>query len=162
MGIDTRTVTGADKLKLRIATLRATLALPALTDEIGRLLLKRHLTRFDAEKDPDGEPWKALKPSYAARKAREVGPRKLLVTTGEMRKSIQIIRGDDTGTIFTNTGAGIRIGIRNPRVIVRARTHNRGYPRGKVPMRKFLGIGKLDIKAVDSLLRRQADKLERI
>jgi len=61
--------------------------------------------------------------------------------------------------MFTNTGAGIRIGITDPDIATYGVVQNRGN--GRVPARRFLGIGRLDVKAVDSKLRRIAAQLER-
>lgn len=160
MSIDTKFVRGADKLKVRLATIRSKLFLPAFTEEIKDLLVGRTQRRFDREVDPNEKPWDKLAPSTIATKRRlGYGDKKILVRTGNLRGSIKAIRGG-LGTIFTNTGAGFRIGIDDPEIVKYARVHNRGG--GKIPMRKFLGIGALDIKSVDSLLRRKAKQLEEL
>lgn len=157
---DTKFVRGAERLGRRIATVRAALSLPLLVRETNELLLRRTLDRFDREVDPDGKPWPALADTTLERRRRAGGyPGKAkLVQTGELRASIQLIRGGE-GTIFTNTGAGGRIGIEGDEELIgKARAHQRGL--NNIPVRRFLGIGRNDITAVDGLLRRKAAQVE--
>ena len=162
MALDNRVVTGADKLKTRISTIRRNLALPAMVNEIGELLLRRVITRFDRGVTADGTSWPPLA-SVTEKNKRYLGfgNKGMLRRTDEMRNSIKIIRGAVAGTTFTNTGAGLRIGIDNPAVITRARAHNRGVPRMKIPARRFLQVGSSDVKAVDALMRRKGEQLIR-
>lgn len=154
----TSRVTGAERLKRRIQTIRQNLDLPAMTEEINALLLVRIRRRFDNEVDPENRPWVPLAPVTIADKIRRgFGDKKKLVRTGKLRDAIQSIRGG-AGAVYTNTGASARIGIDDPSVVARARALNSGT--NKIPARRFLGIGSLDVKAVDSLLRRRAQKLE--
>jgi len=151
---------GVLKLRNRLKALQATLAIPVLTEEIGQLLLRRTLARFDREVDPNEVPWTPLASETLERRKRAGGNsgKKILVQTGALRASIQLLRGANTGTISTNTGAGVRIGVEDPEQTMKAFVHNKGY--GKIPMRKFLGIGKLDIRSVDGLMRRRAAAAE--
>lgn len=156
---DTRVVRGAEKLSKRISTIRSKLALPPLTSEIGDLLLKRTMIRFKQEVSPEGTPWAPLAEATIARRRREgYGPGPKLVRTGALKGAIQIIRGRADGGIFFNTGAGLRIGITDPEIAEYGNVQNRGD--GRIPARRFLGISALDIRAVDSLLRRKAAQLE--
>ena len=75
------------------------------------------------------------------------------------------VGGGVTG-VGSATGAGFRIGIRSTKVddgnrivdpAVYGRIHHQGNKH--VPQRRILGIGALDVKAVDSLLRRELKKL---
>ena len=150
---DTAYVRGAERLARRIQTIRRSLALPVLTNEIGELLLRRTLDRFDREVDPDGDRWVPLKSGTQRVKAR-LGVGGILKRTLRLRNSIRLIRGSVTGLIFTNTGAGIRIGVADPTAAVYGGYHNRGVRPN--PQRRFLGIGELDVKSVDSFLRRRA------
>ena len=158
---DTKYVSGATKLKARIQTITAALALPVLTNEIGQLLLRRTLTRFDEEVDPDRKPWAPLAKTTLERRRRAGGysGKKILVQTGVLRSAIRIIRGDASGAIYTNTGAGVRIGVGDESVTGRAAAHQKGIG---VPRRKFLGVGPLDIRAVDGLMRRAARNVENL
>jgi phage gpG-like protein len=157
MALDTKFVRGADKLQARIATIRQNLQLPILIEEVGQLLLRRTLDRFENEVDPDGKSWVPLKETTLRRKAYAgYGSKKKLQRTGKLKSSIRVIRGG-SGTTFTNTGAGLRIGIENPEVAVYGKIQNTGNNR--IRARRFLGIGALDVKAVDSLLRRKAKEL---
>lgn len=152
---DTRFVNGAQRLSQRIRTIREKFQLPAFTEELGNLLLKRTLERFDREVDPDGNPWAPLADTTIQTKLRlGFGGMGKLKRTTKLRNSIRLIRGDVTGTIFTNTGAGVRIGISDEERVDVGRVHNLGTNR--IPQRRFLGIGALDVKAVDSFLRRRA------
>jgi phage gpG-like protein len=156
---DTPQVTGAAKLAQRIATITERLDLPDLTEEIGRLLLRRTLQRFDREVSPNNVPWVPLADATLARKKRGgYGDRNKLVRTEKMRNAIKIIRGRNQGTTYGMTNVGIRIGIQDPEIAEYARLQNSGDP-GRIPARRFLGVGRLDIKAVDSLLRRKADQM---
>lgn len=162
--MDTKFVQGADKLARRIRTIRERLDLPPMVEEISTLLWKRTLIRFDQEVDPDGQDWPDLAPSTEERKARAgQGGRKKLVQSGMLRASIQVIKGG-AGSTFINTGAGFRIGVdgnakgeRGP-VAVYAGVQNRGDRAHNLPARRFLGIGRLDVKAVDSFLRRKGQQ----
>ena len=123
------------------------------------MLLRRTLERFDREVDPDGTPWKPLAPATVIIKRRlGFGHKGKLKRTEALRRSIRVIRGG-LGTVYTNTGAGFRIGVDDPKVVEYARVQNSGADR--IPARRFLGIGRLDVKAVDSLLRRKAQQIER-
>lgn len=158
---DSHYVRGAERLSRRISTIRRNLNLPALTEAVGALLHKRFLDRFDREVTPDGQPWLPLAESTLRRKrALGYGDAKKLVRTTDMRSAIQIIVGRADGGVFANTGAGLRIGISDPEIAKYAKVHNNGSGGGRTPQRRFLGIGRLDVKAVDSLLRRKAQQME--
>lgn len=160
MALDTRFVRGADKLQTRIATIRQSLQIAAFTEEVGQLLLRRTLERFEREVDPDGRPWAPLKATTLRRKAYAgYGNRKKLQRTGKLKSSIRVIRGG-AGTTFTNTGAGLRIGIQDPEVAIYGKIQNTGN--GRIQARRFLGVSALDVRAVDSLLRRKAREIESI
>lgn len=155
---DTRFVYGAEKLGKRIATIRQKANVPALTAEIGELLTQRTLRRFDRQVDPDEKKWPPMSEAGISSKRRAgFGGKPTLRRTGKLRNAIKMVRGGVAST-FTNTGAGVRIGIDDPKIAEYAAVHNRG--KGRMPLRRFLGIGSLDIKAVDSLLRRKAKELE--
>jgi hypothetical protein len=159
MATDNEYVRGAARLSRRIETIRARYTLPPLVAEIGALLLKRTRERFARELTPDYTPWAALKPATLRRKAAEgFGDEQKLVRRGKLRDSIQVIAGG-VGSTFFNTGAGIRIGIADPEVADYARRLNNGTP-GRMTARRFLGIGALDVRSVDSFLRRKAAQLE--
>lgn len=158
--IDTPYVRGAEKLRQRIATIRKKTGLPKMVDEIGVLLHRRTMDRFDRGVDPDGVPWQPLAISTLARKRQAgAGEQGMLVRSGRLRASIRLIRGG-AGAMYTNTGAGIRIGIQDREVAKYARYQQEGVP-GRIPARRILGIGRLDVKAVDALMRRRAVQLER-
>ncbi len=174
MATDSAFVNGAQRLGQRIATIRARLALPVMTAEIGRLLLDRTMRRFDAQTDPDGNRWRALSPLTLRSRNRQGFPDvPILFRTGTLRNAIQIIRGKvSSGAEYINTGAGLRIGVtrqnanyvqttssRSVNVADVARYMNKGTR--TVPKRRFLGVGRLDVKAVDSLLRRRGAELMR-
>lgn len=160
MANDTSTVGGAARLSRRIATLRSRLSLPPLMAEIGALLHKRTMERFARQISPTYQPWAELKPATLRRKAAlGFGAKQKLERTGALKKAIQVIRGRADGGTYINTGAGFRIGIVDPEIALYARVLNDGN--GRIVGRRFLGIGPLDIKAVDSLLRRRARIVER-
>lgn len=151
---DSQFVNGAARLSRRIATIRTKLNLPDVTAEVGNLMLRRVKDRFNAEVNPDNMRWAPLKEStLRVKRALGYGDQRKLVRTGTMRDAIQIIAGGASSTFF-NTGAGVRIGIQDPEVAKYATIQNNGNKRIKA--RRFLGVGRLDVKAVDSLLRRMA------
>lgn len=165
-----RFVQGNQKLKQRIATIRSNLNLPPMIDELGRLLLRRTIDRFDRQVDPDGNPWKPLAPVTMRRRG-EMGYPELpaLRRSGTLRAAIQVLKGSASGSTYINTGASLRIGVDSragsyervggsPVSVAQvARYMQNGTP--NVPARRFLGIGRLDVKAVDSYLRRRADTI---
>lgn len=156
--MDNKYVRGAAKLKTRIATIRSSIDLPGIESDIGQLLLQRTLRRFDRQVDPNENKWIPLSKSGARSKAYRVGPEApLLVRSGALRKAIALVRGG-LGQLQLNTGAGMRVGIEDQQIAEYARLHNQG--KGGMPLRKFLGIGALDVKAVDALMRRKAQELE--
>jgi phage gpG-like protein len=158
VSLDNRYVRGADKLKRRIETIRQNLDIAGLEESIAVLLIDRTRRRFDREVDPSGVPWKDLEPATLKAKDRlNYGKKKKLVRTGRLRDSIKIVRGG-IGATYTNTGAGIRIGVEDPDVVEYAKAHQQGL--GAMPQRRMFGIGELDVKAVGSLLRRKAKQLE--
>lgn len=155
---DTPFVRGSAKLQQRIRTISRTLGLPALMPEVGDLLYARTMRRFDRQVDPDENAWPPLAESTLRRKKAEGFEGKPpLVRKGDMRNAIRLIVGNATGATYTNTGAGFRIGIAEEDIAEYATIQNRGNQR--IPARRFLGIGRLDVKAVDSLMRRKAIKL---
>lgn len=157
MALDTPFIRGADRLRQRIETIRATLSVPVVVEDVSTLLEARTLRRFNRQVDPDEKPWPKLTEAGAASKRRSgSGGAKLLVRSGALRGSIRRIRGG-SGTLSVNTGASARIGIDDPEIAEYARVHQEGL--GRLPIRRFLGIGRLDVKAVDSYLRRRADAL---
>lgn len=156
---DTPQVKGVDKLKRRIATIRDRLQIGPMVDEIADLLEARTKRRFDREVDPDENPWKDLAPATKRRKEQlGFGSKGKLKRTERLRNSIKRIR-QSAGSVYTNTGAQVRIGINDPAVVPYARAQNDGT--NKIPARRFLGIGNLDVKAVDGFMRRKAKQLER-
>lgn len=158
--MDTKYVSGVAALKRRIATIRETLQLPPMMDAIGDLMVKRTLTRFDAEVDASGRDWAPLSVSTLRKRARAGTGKKKLNETGAMRAAIKLIRGSAAGAVYTNTGAGFRIGISDPAQTLKGAVHNKGTD--TVPQRRFLGVGSLDVKAVASLMHRRAKKLNLI
>ena len=154
----TEFVRGAEKLGRRLRSIQASIGLAPLVDEIGVALLRRTLDRFDNELDPDGRRWAELKESTIRRRnSAGYGGKTILKRNETLRNSIKIIRGG-TGTTFFNTGAGLRIGVAEPDVALYGAIQNKGN--GRIVARRFLGIGALDIKSVDSLMRRKAKQLE--
>lgn len=86
--------------------------------------------------------------------------------TGRLRGAIGVLGGAGGTGFGVVTGAGFRIGVRSQNISDGTRTinpalygkvHHQGNKH--VPQRRFLGIGALDVKAVDSLLRREMNKL---
>src|SRR5471030_1248932 len=147
MTLDTKFLKGADKMAQRIRTIRANTGLPSMVEELGQFILRRTLESFDKEEDPDGRKWAPLSDITIRRRIREhfPGETPILNRMGDLRKSIELIRGSAAGTLFSNTGVGVRIGITDPLLAKIGLFLNNGTNR--IPARRFLGIGALDIKA---------------
>ena len=151
-------VRGDRALLQRIATIQAGVGPLVSRERLGAFLVRRMQDRFDKEQDPDGNRWKARAPSSR-------GSHKILNRTGTLRGAIGVLDGVGGG-FGSATGAGFRIGIRSTKVAdgnrtvdpaVYGRIHHQGNKH--VPQRRILGISALDVKAVDSLLRRELKKL---
>lgn len=155
MATDGRYTAGVARISDRLSRIKTVLSVAVLQEEIGNLLLRRTLTRFDREVDPDERPWTPLQSSTLERRKRQgVKGKKILVQTGALRGSIRRIRGSASGVVAVNTGAGFRIGVDDPEQFAKASAHQRGT--GSVPVRRFLGVGRLDVRSVDSFLRRRS------
>lgn len=155
-----KAVTGDKALLARIATIQAGIGPLVSRERLGAFLLRRMLARFDREEDPDGKKW-------VPRSARTRGSHKLLNRTGVLRGSIGLLGGEGGTGFGVNTGAGFRIGIRSHSVTdasgrtINPALYGKALHQGTktIPQRRILGIGALDVKAVDSLLRREMAKL---
>lgn len=156
-------VEGAQQLGKRIKTIQEGLPRLVSKDELGAFLIRRMQARFSRREDQNGVRWKDRSPASS-------GNHPLLEKTGRLRRNIAVVGGVGGTSLGINTGAGFRIGVKDAKFVestgsssrVRnladiARIHNRGNK--TTPRRQFIGIGRLDIKAVDSLLRRKAARL---
>ncbi len=116
-------------------------------------LKDRILSRFDAEKDPNGQSWKKLEPSALARRKRAgLSSTKILYATGTLRNSIKVISSVNTGLFALNTGLGFRIGVDDKEASVYGRVHQYGLGR---PQRGFMGVSNRDAVAVQAHLARR-------
>lgn len=154
-----RAVTGDQKLLRRIRTIQKGLPPLVSRERLGDFLVRRMQERYGRRVDPDERPWKERSPNTP-------GDHPLLEKKGYLRKSIGVLGGIGGSGMGINTGAGFRIGVRSRQVQEKTRTvdtvtYGRAHQIGNrhVPRRRFIGIGALDVKAVDSLLRREANKL---
>lgn len=152
-------VTGAAKIAARIRTIRASTAAVLTGERLPQLLLKRTKERFLKQVDPEGAKWKALSPATLEDKRKRGKRMAILQREGVLYDSIAIISRNMT-TLAVSTGAGFSIGVINSNngeygadPAVYGRTHQFGN--AKVRQRRFLGVGKSDVKAVDNLLRRE-------
>jgi hypothetical protein len=151
-------VKGAGKLAQRLRTLRSNLGDVVSEQEIAPFLLRRIKRRYEAGIDSDLRPFKPLSPKTIAKKKRKASilarkPESILFETGKLFASLRVV--ERTGSFASPTGAGFSIGI-NPtdaRSQRLARIHQFGLQ--GTPQRKFLGVTRLDVKAVDSLIRRR-------
>lgn len=154
-------VSGVQQLSRRIRTIQEGLPPLVSRERLGAFLVRRMQERFDRRVSPEGVPWVARSPATK-------GNHPLLEKTGSMRKAIGVLGGPGSGMGIA-TGAGFRIGVKSVDYIDESgnpvntaeygRVHQLGL--GRVPKRRFLGINELDVKAVDSLLRREIAKLIR-
>jgi phage gpG-like protein len=127
-----------------------------MTEAISIMLHRRTMERFDKEIEPSGKRWAPLSEYTLGDPRAGAQGRRILNRTGKLRSSIRIIRGG-LGSTFTNTGAGARIGIQDPEMAEIGAALNKGV-QGRIPARKFLGIGPTDIASVDAYLRRRGNE----
>lgn len=106
-----------------------------LLESIGALLADRARTRITQTKtDPDGVPWAPWSAGYA----RTRQPRhSLLRDSDAMLKSIQHMETDDTVAIFADT--------------IYAGVQNSGESERNIPERRFIGLGRADIAAIEDM-----------
>lgn len=148
-------VVGAAEAVRKIAHVRQQ-ALGVLSDrELSTLILTRLKARFIQGVAPDGTPWPGLLETTIERKKRggSKRPSTLLYDSGRLYNSIKIIQGSNAGLMTMNTGIGVRIGVSDPIAAQYGRLHNEGL--GGQEKRQFIGLSRLDILAVSSLLRRR-------
>ncbi len=159
---------GSDDLIRRIGSIKIHYGnfLGGMPTRVGEFLVKRIKRRYLERLDPELKPWKELAPS--TKKIKEslfvrgllsadppATPGTILVRTGNLYRSIGII--EKTSSLAGQTGLGFRIGVKDKDAARYGRFHQ--YGRKKLPKRAFLGFSRLDIKAVDSLLRRDFAKV---
>lgn len=150
MAEDTKFVKGADKLAARLRKLSVSIRKTVTDGRIPALLLRRTKKRFDKQLDPNERKWEPLSPNTLVRR-RSGGNlrRKALHETLRLKQSIAIVK---KSSLFSVTGASARIGVNDPVAAAYGRFHQTGE--GDLVQRRFLGIGKSDIKAVDLLLEK--------
>ena len=98
--------------------------------DVGETLLNSTRERFRRQTAPDGTPWAALSPAYAARKKRNKN--KILTLWGHLRGTLVKQADQDS----------LRIGT----PLVYGATHQFG--RGAIPARPFLGLSEDDRQAL--------------
>ncbi len=112
---------------------------------IGDSLTASTRHRFTTHTGPDGEPWAAVSPKYARRKAagkatqnpgdaRTRNPGDLLVLTGQLIGGINYAVQSET----------LRIGSPD----VYAPVHQFGWPGRNIPARPFIGVSEADLKLI--------------
>lgn len=150
---NTRQVQGAAELVRRLQRIRVA-SVGVVTDaQISNLLIQRVRARFKQGVSPDGTPWAGLLESTIESKTRHgfAKPRELLQATGRLLAALKVIQGSNAGVLTGNTGLGFRIGVADPVAAQYGRLHNYGIGQEK---RQFIGLSRLDVVAVSSLLRR--------
>lgn len=133
-----------------------------------KLLVRRTKARFlpagtheNAQKDPSGRPWVRLSRERVRAKDKKYGPGKpILVATNTLHDAIKIVRSNLHSKIALGSASGAKanIGVYAASPAAKyAGIHQTGGVSGRgsiIPQRKFLGIGKADVRAVDRLLKR--------
>jgi len=110
-----------------------------LLEPIRNRLIEITRRSFDGQKSPDGKPWVALSPKWAARKNRLRPGRKILQFSGALSGPTGTFTGIEGNTVFIATRADLVYG----------RIHQEGGRAGrnrsaKIPARPFLGFPKKD------------------
>jgi len=121
------------ELQAALKTLLAKLGnLQPFFADVGETMLNSTRERFRSQTAPDGSPWAALSPRYAARKPRN-------------RDKILTLRGDLRGMLTKFADAeSLRVG--SP--LVYAATHQFGRAGAHIPARPFLGLSDADRDAL--------------
>lgn len=150
---DTKQVVGAAALNRRLRRIREGVNATLLNDrEITEFLVDRNRRRFREGVDPDGIRWTPLKKGTLRRKKWDgvAQANRPLYRTGLLYRSIGVLsrKRGEFGIAAVGT---YRLGVRDPKAAAYGAYHQFGIG---VPQRRFLGISALDIKAVDSMLRR--------
>lgn len=117
---DTQIQADLQRLAAKLGDLRPFFA------DVGETLLNSTRARFRSQTAPDGAPWQALSPAYAARKRRNQG--QILTLYGHLRGTL-VQRADRDS---------LRIGT----PLIYGATHQFG--RGRIPARPFLGLSAED------------------
>ncbi len=122
---------GLEEVEKRLRELRqAGGDMRLLHQDIGEYLQLSARGRFDAQVDPEGNPWTPLSPRYARRKARKGGGEEILVLSTFLRDQLAYQADSDGLEFGTNR-------IYGP-------THQFGDPDRNIPARPFLGLSDED------------------
>lgn len=101
--------------------------------DLGEYLLQSHAERWEQEESPEGEPWAPLSEAYAARKAAQGKPDKILVLDGYL----ELLHYDATDEeLFFGTSR------------IYGATHQFGDADRGIPARPFLGLSEDDREEV--------------
>ena len=148
-------------------------AIRAVKEVFGRhkiedYILKIHKERFDAigenvwaQRDPNRRPWRRIRPSTLKRRKRNKNDRQALVDTGALRRAVRVTR-DDLNNVLTVGRGRAAIGIpvtssqydKGVKMQEGYKKRARGGREIVIPARPFIGLGPLDIKAVDRFVDR--------
>lgn len=151
--MSTPKVRGHQEIITRLRKVAAGVSSAAVGADIEKFMEDRVKLRFSRQRDPDGNKWDAISPQWAKRK----GNNKILTHSGTLRKAIKVVRRN-AGSLASSTGLGFSIGVdpdaTDPNgvpAIQYGRVHNFGM--GRHPPRRFLGMGALDIRALQDRMR---------
>lgn len=161
----TKPVSGHQQILARMKKVRS--GLPTVMEDAGidKFLLSRIKRNFDKAIDPEGNPWPKLSPKTIERKRQKGSPYATtpLKESGDLYRSIQIIRGRADGVFAINTGLGVRIGVTSEQANEYAKIQNYGGYSGKplhrIPARRYFGITQRDVIASRGFVARQINKL---
>lgn len=155
----TSKIKGASKVKELLRRAEFATQMTLSRDGLKTLILGRHKRRFDeggqggelnpAQRDPDGNEWPDVSES-----TRRYHPNtlRLLYDTGALRKAVHVVRSQmSPRQLQSPTGGGFRIGVRGNQKD-KAEAHQKGTD--VMPARRFLGVGKQDVVAVDNWIKR--------
>lgn len=121
----------ADEFRKKIAykILNVNRYLRRLPKEIGNIAVEFFNEQFKRQQSPEGNPWQQRKTPDAGRN--------LLVKSGRLRKSIRIVRADQTS---------VRIGSN----VLYGKYHNEGTNR--LPQRQFIGKSKTLMRRIQRVV----------
>ena len=153
-------VRNSTKLKRKLDGIKGGVVALLSKQKLEKFLIRRVHMRFaprganaQAQRSPDRTPWPELKDK--TKRKYNKNRNQVLTDSGDLMKAIQVVRSTmgSAASLASPTGAGFKIGIADPTQLKKARAHHYGIP-GKLAPRRFLGISKADVTAVDSLIKR--------
>jgi phage virion morphogenesis protein len=118
-----------------------------LLDDIGQHLVNTTDERFDRRESPDGQPWAAVSPAYARRKAAGRATKR----SGAVTDPAQVLE------LSRDLRRGIRHQVNDTHLLVGTNVEGYGaaqqFGHGEIPARPYLGVSAEDEREIALILR---------